>query len=164
MRFYLADGAGRQLPAQISANTDVWVTVEGRIETIDPAMLVGYAAFARNGQLLFWSYNRDEAESYWQPLGTGYCRLRSRIPARLLNQGSYRLELAVNFYCREWISRPGKNSPAIHFEIAGGASDSPYWYTYGRDGFLAPIFHWEVVQKEQTWASESQSRHRGLGT
>jgi lipopolysaccharide transport system ATP-binding protein len=60
----------------------------------------------------------------------------------MLNEGTYRLELNISLHCREWLARPGYSSPAVHFEIRGGLSDSPYWLQ-ARAGILAPVLHWE---------------------
>ena len=52
------------------------------------------------------------------------------------------MELNCSLHCREWLAEPGRNSPAIQFEIQGGLSDSPYWF-YSRPGILAPVWEWE---------------------
>jgi lipopolysaccharide transport system ATP-binding protein len=59
-----------------------------------------------------------------------------------LNEGTYRLELNCSLHHREWIVRPGRNSPTVHLTIQGGLSDSPYWLN-ARPGLLAPDWQWD---------------------
>jgi lipopolysaccharide transport system ATP-binding protein len=68
--------------------------------------------------------------------------VRCPLPRRLLNEGLYRLEMIASLHCREWIVRPGHNSPTISFDVQGGLSDSPYW-TSARPGILAPEWSWK---------------------
>ena len=84
----------------------------------------------------------DGPEASWPKLSTGEIEIRCPLPRRLFNEGTYRLELYCSLHHREWISRPGYNSPSIYFTIQSGFSDSPYWPT-ARPGLLAPEWKWE---------------------
>ena len=66
------------------------------------------------------------------------------IPRRLLNEGTYRIELIASLHCRDWLLAPGQNAPSIFLTIQGGLSDSPYWMGR-RNGIVAPVLPWEVV-------------------
>ncbi len=75
-------------------------------------------------------------------IGYRRCLLKSRLPARLLNEGTYRLEMIAGLHCRSWLYEPNVNAPALTFTIQGGLSDSPYWMQ-SRPGILAPVLAWE---------------------
>jgi lipopolysaccharide transport system ATP-binding protein len=103
---------------------------------------VGFLLFNEDSELLLESLTTDGPEARWPRLEPGMVELRCALPRRFLNEGSYRLELHCSLHHREWITRPGQNSPMVHFEIQGGLSDSPYW-TSARPGLLAPEWVWE---------------------
>jgi lipopolysaccharide transport system ATP-binding protein len=68
-------------------------------------------------------------------------RLKSRLPSRLLNEGTYRIELIASLHFREWLFESGVNAPCVVITIQGGLSDSPYWMVR-RPGLLAPVVPW----------------------
>jgi lipopolysaccharide transport system ATP-binding protein len=141
---YLAveNAESRPLTAPARNDEPLFVVIRADVRELDPALSVGFALFNQDSQLLLWSLTTDAPEERWPRLERGLVELRCALPRRLLNQGSYRLELNCSLHCREWLARPGFNSPAVHFEIQGGLSDSPYWL-YAREGVLAPEWTWE---------------------
>jgi lipopolysaccharide transport system ATP-binding protein len=139
-RIFLADANGRVIDSAQRNDADLWLQVEGNISNYDPGLSIGYALINEEGQHIFWSYACDTPEASWPKLGLGKCVLRTRIPPRLLNEGTYRLEVAAGLYYRQWLMEPGVNAPGITFEIRGGLTDSPQWM--GRRGVLAPVFPW----------------------
>jgi homopolymeric O-antigen transport system ATP-binding protein len=143
-RFWIGDAAGRPATMPVRNDAEVYVYIEGRAERLDPAMNVGYALCSAEGELLYWSMSTDAAEAAWPAVRVGANRFRSRLPARLLNEGDYRLEMNCSLHCREWFVRPGVNAPSVVLTIHGGLSDSPYWMTR-RPGALAPVHSWEAV-------------------
>jgi len=144
-RFAVVDGEGSALRMPLRNDAEMYVEMEGEVEQADPALTVGYAIYAEDGNLLYWSYQTDQPESQWPALTRGTHRLRSRIPAHLLNEGNYRIECIGSLHFREWLFSPGLNSPHINLTIQGGLSDSPYWIAK-RPGLLAPLLAWEVVE------------------
>jgi lipopolysaccharide transport system ATP-binding protein len=93
--------------------------------------------------LLYLSTNLDQPESAWVELPRGSCRLTSRIPARLINEGEYRVGLFLSLYRRKQICEPGVKGPTLSFEIRGGLSDSPC-LVVRRPGYLSPVLEWQV--------------------
>lgn len=77
-------------------------------------------------------------------LKTGKVVLRSKLPKRLFNEGSYHIELAGGIHHRKWLFEPGVSSPSISIAFHGGQSDSPMWMAR-RPGILAPVLPWETV-------------------
>lgn len=145
LRFQITDQDGNGLIMPIHNDQETWVTIEAEITELDPALTIGYAIYADDGTLLYWSYQTDQAEERWPKLERGICMLKSRIPSRLLNEGDYRLELLGGLHFRRWLFEPGKSAPSVLFQIRGGLSDSPYWMIR-RPGMLAPVLSWEVVK------------------
>ncbi|HEX7524283.1 MAG TPA: hypothetical protein VF357_08775, partial [Candidatus Deferrimicrobium sp.] len=105
------------------------------------------AIFSEDGSLLYWSYQTDRSEGEWPTLGKGAWILRSRIPPRMLNEGSYRVELIGTLHRRIWLFEPGVNAPGVYMTIWGGLSDSPYWMER-RPGLFAPVIEWTASPAE----------------
>ena len=139
----LVRDTGQVVSSFISNNENVFVEIEGFVEQTDPALTIGYCLYNDKDQPLYWSYPTDVSEVDWPHLKPGLNILRSKLPARLLNEGDYRLELIGGLHFKEWLYEPGK-SPQIFFTIQGGLSDSPYFYSK-RPTILSPIIKWEVL-------------------
>jgi lipopolysaccharide transport system ATP-binding protein len=140
--FYIGNELGEKIPMPVRNDDDVWIHIEGYLKENDPALTVGYAIYSEDGNLLFWSYQTDENESYRPKLKIGINHLQSKIPKRFLNEGIYRIEFISSLYFRQWICEPGKNTPVIFLLLNGGLSDSSYW-TAKRPGLLAPVMNWK---------------------
>ena len=125
----------------VANNEEAWIWVVGEITEADPALKVGYAIFSDDGLLLYWTFHTDLPESKWPALGKGTWILRSRIPPKLLNEGSYRVELIGMLHRRIWLFEPAVNAPGIYMTIWGGLSNSPYWMER-RPGLFAPVMEW----------------------
>lgn len=141
-KFVLTDEFGNMLSMPVTNDSEVWVNLEAEIIEVDQALTVGYQIYAEGELPLYWSCHTDTAKDDWPILHKGLNILRSRIPTRFLNEGSYRIEAIGGLYNRQWLYEPSINSPSIYLNIQGGLSDSPYWMVK-RPGLLAPIFHWE---------------------
>lgn len=144
LRMFFSDSNGQKLNMPVSNDSEIWVQIEGYISRCDPALVIGYALYYNDGTFLFFSLHTDESEEKWPELNKGYCTLRSKIPSRFLNEGTFKLELVGSLYRREFIFQYG-SSPTIYLTITGGLSDSPYW-TERRAGLVAPVFKWELVK------------------
>jgi lipopolysaccharide transport system ATP-binding protein len=141
--FAIEDHRGTPVTASVRNDERLFAVIRADIRQLDPALCVGFALFNQDSQLLFWSLATDAPEASWPTLRRGMVELRCALPTRFLNEGSYRAELNCSLHCREWLAQPGRNSPAVHFEIRGGLSDSPYWL-WARPGILAPEWRWTV--------------------
>ena len=89
------------------------------------------------------TYHTDETQDQWPRLQPGRRTLRSRFPARFLNEGDYTVELIGGLHCIQWLFQPGVNAPSISLRIRGGLSDSPMWLGK-RAGLTAPVLHWMI--------------------
>ena len=142
--FSACTGSGNLLSGPIRNNEPIWIEIAGIILHADPYLTIGYAIYTSTGELLYWSYQTDQSETNWPRLAEGKCRLRSLLPQRLLNQGTYRLEMLASLHFREWLLKPGL-APTISLTIEGGLSDSPIWHE-PRPGLLAPTLKWEAMK------------------
>lgn len=145
LRFFICDAFGNKRSMPLNNDSEICVQIEAEIRGIDTSLTVGYAIYAENGNLLYWSYQTDGPEKSWPKLHDGFCILRSRIPKRFLNEGAYRIELIGGLHFREWLFKPGVNAPSICMIIQGGLSDSPHWMVK-RPGILAPVMEWILVK------------------
>ena len=146
LRFYIADNDNNKLSMPLTNNTDIWIYLEAEVKTTDPALNIGYAIYSAEGQLIYWSDHTDEAEDRWPEIKKGLCILRSKVPKRLLNEGTYRIELIGSLHLRSWLFQPGMNTAGIFLTIHGDLSDSPYWM-FKRPGIIAPVIGWELYNK-----------------
>ena len=142
-RIYLANRDGTPMPMPASNDADIWMHVEAEATALDPALTIGYAIYSEGGELLYWSYQTDSAPAEWPIMKCGRFTLRGQIPARLLNEGVYRVELIGGLHHRQWLFEPGKSAPQVFLTIQGGLSDSPLW-TVKRPGLLAPVLKWSL--------------------
>jgi len=145
IRFFIADREGNRKAIPIRNDSDSWVHIEAEIEEMDRALTVGYALYSEDGNLLYWSYQTDGSEKNWAELHKGLCILKGRIPGRMLNEGTYTIELIGGLHFRKWLFEPGKNAPSVRFSVKGGLSDSPLWMMK-RPGLLAPVLEWDIVK------------------
>jgi lipopolysaccharide transport system ATP-binding protein len=142
-RFYLTDPNGDVITHPVANDTPVTVVIEGEVLKPDSSLQIGYGLFTDEMDLLYISTNLDQPEATWTELQRGSVRLTSRIPARLINEGEYRVGLFLSLYRRKWFCEPGVKGPTVAFEIRGGLSDSPCLVTR-RPGYFAPVLGWDV--------------------
>lgn len=143
MRLAFTDAEGGPIAMPIKNDADVWIEIESYVESVDPALQVGYALYTADGTLVYWTCHTDLSQKAWGYVNQGLNVFRSKLPTRLLNEGSYYLELLSALYYRQWLIEPGVNAPTINLSIAGGLSDSPYWMIK-RPGALAPVLGWTI--------------------
>ncbi|MBF0501999.1 MAG: ABC transporter ATP-binding protein [Candidatus Riflebacteria bacterium] len=143
LRFYLSDENGKLLEPPTRNDSEMWINVEGIVETLDPALSIGYTVSSEKGELFYWSCPTDLYKHGSSPYRAGYNKFKSKIPSHLFNEGNYRFELFGSLHFRKWIFAPGEFIPAIVLTIQGGLSESPFW-TCVRPGLLAPVLEWCV--------------------
>jgi lipopolysaccharide transport system ATP-binding protein len=144
VRFAVTDRNGHALSMPASNDSEMFLTIDGDVEQLDPALTVGYAIYNEDGHLLYWSYQTDGPENRWPRLQIGRNKLAGRIPSRFFNEGTYRIELIASLHFRSWLFEPGVSAPSIFFTIQGGLSESPYWMAK-RPGMLAPALEWKLA-------------------
>jgi lipopolysaccharide transport system ATP-binding protein len=143
-KFFVAHEDGTPLGAIHPNDEEIWVHIQGEMESTDPGLTIGYALFAEDGTCFYWSYPTDGPTDKWLPRPLGKYSVRSRIPPRFLNEGTYRLELIGGLTFRDWIFKPGESPASIELKIQGGLSESPLWMAR-RPGLLAPVMEWTLA-------------------
>jgi lipopolysaccharide transport system ATP-binding protein len=144
LRFMLSTENGEKQNIQVRNDQEVWIQIEGIIETVDLALTLGYMIYDSYNRVLYWSYQTDTGEEKWPKLKEGYIVLRSKFPKRFLNEGTYRIELIGSLHIRKDIFISDSYTPTISITIEGGLSDSPYWLEK-RKCLLAPVIEWEAL-------------------
>ena len=144
-RFYLANGNGETLHDAQRNDAEIWIHIEGEVKTTDPALTIGYALFDESGTEYYWSYPTDSQPDKWPSRSVGKRSVRTQLPKRLFNEGTYRIELIGGLSFREWIFKPTEAVPSIQLLIQGGLSDSPLWMAR-RPGLIAPVLEWSDVE------------------
>ena len=140
----LIDSTGQIAPSIISRDMSINLQIEAQIFQIDKALNIGYLIYADDGRVIYESCHTDTPANEWPILLNGHNTLSTTIPKRLLNEGSYTIEVIASLHNRQWLLEPGKSNNRIAFSISGGLSDSPFWYTK-RAGLIAPIFSWRCI-------------------
>lgn len=140
---FLADRDGVALPMPTTSDSEIWLYIEADFRTRDPAFTIGYAIYAESGEHLYRTYHVDAAEEEWPPIRLGMAFLRAKIPAGILNQGVYRIELIAALHFRQWIFEPGGSTPSVFLHLQSGPIKSPFGHSK-RPGFLAPVIRWET--------------------
>lgn len=148
LRLSIVDRQLRPFTREIRGDEEFGVLIEGVAEQLNVAVMVGFALFASGGELLFWALDKDVEQNRWSELRRGLNRLVAWVPAHLLNEGEYRVDLHTSLYFQEWLSRPGATSVSVGFSIKGGLSQSPYWMMV-RPGLLGPILPFETLDPSE---------------
>ncbi len=118
------------------------IRIRGEVLTFDRAFDIGIAVFSSDGQVLFWSFMND-IDREFRPAPPGHAtEFRVDLPARLLNEDKYRVEVIAGLRGLAWLLEPGR-APGMEFEIKGGLSESAFW-DHRRPGVMAPLLPWEV--------------------
>lgn len=143
-RMFLCNASGQPVAAVQRKVDHVSVQIDGIVKKDNSSLCVGIAVFAEDASLLFWSYHNDQPEGLWPRMGVGKRSIRVALPAGLLNEGAYRIELIASLHFQEWLCKPELNAPSIQLHIQGGLSESPFW-RMKRPGLLGPTLEWHEV-------------------
>lgn len=128
---------------RVQSDQPIKVSMKLEIKKIDPMFNVGIAVYDGAGSLLFWSFTTDSTKDEWPNLKVGINNLTLEVPARLLNEGVYSVELLSSLHNSEWLLAP-EASPRVGLEVVGKFTKSPYW-VQKRPGVLALDLRWEAV-------------------
>ena len=138
------DSNGVTIDRPIVGSQSFGVEIEVDIHRLSPLLNFGFAVIDEQGQQLFWSVTTDKAEQDWPPLHIGRNTLRAEVPAHLLNEDRYRIDLFASLHAQGWLSEPGNTPVSVSLQIAGDLSQSPYWRSR-RPGTMAPVLNWRAA-------------------
>lgn len=148
-RMYLSNSIGELVAGPFQPDDEVWIAIEGNCRDSDDSLQIGYGLFDSDGELLFWSTNRDADPEQWDLSEIGTVRWRSQLPLRMLNEGEYRIDLFLGLFHRQWVSEPGRTTASLKLQLFGGLSSSPYW-PCRRPGTLAPMTQWSLCARSKS--------------
>jgi lipopolysaccharide transport system ATP-binding protein len=143
----LIDKLGNAINRPIRNNEKVRVRIVFDSTMLDNAFNVGYALYDQLGVLQYMSVTTDGPENEWPKWHAGRNCAFSELPQRLLNEGTYTIELIASLHCTTWLIAPSAEGPSITVSIEGGLSDSPYWLSK-RPGALGPVVRWRTEDEE----------------
>jgi hypothetical protein len=106
---------------------------------------IGYVVCNDSGQVIFWTFSKDNAEGHWPDMRRWQNQFRAEPPGRLRNEGDHHLELMAGFHFLRRISKPGHDAPSIRMRLQGGLSDSSLSLE-PRSGLLAPVIQLQDLQ------------------
>jgi lipopolysaccharide transport system ATP-binding protein len=133
----------------------VRVSVSGFLKRIESGLSIGIAVYNDQDETMFYTFTTDVPQDQWPRLKPGPIELVTTIPARLLNEGKYRIELIASLHKRAWLFEPGGDVPSVVCSIQGGLSDSPLWYEK-RPGRLGIVLPWCLAENASDERLNSQ--------
>ena len=134
---------GNSLEKTVINNQEmIYIYIVFDYKQFDTGFNIGYTLYSETGETLYMTFQNDTREDAWPHLKLGTNIIRSLIPRRFLNEGSYRVELMSSLHARLWLYEPGKSDIAVQFYVKDGLSDSSFWLSK-RNGILAPVLAWE---------------------
>jgi lipopolysaccharide transport system ATP-binding protein len=139
--FYVSDLCGGKPREFFGRDVVVCVCVEFITKEVNNLLEVGCIIYDENDVPVFTTQHTDFRQDLWPTITKGINKLCFMIPAYLLNEGQYRVEIVSYLYLTEVLYSSEKGSPSIFFNIGGKLSDSPYWYKK-RIGIFAPKYQW----------------------
>jgi lipopolysaccharide transport system ATP-binding protein len=148
LRMYISDQDGNSMSMPVRNDADIWLRVEGEITEYSPYLQVGYSLYDERDRLIYSSWTIDSSEENWPIFNKGFCILATKIPKRILNEGTYRIELLlqIRYAATSKITVISREDPVyINYSIQEGLSDSPTW-TEKRPGLLAPVLGWTIIK------------------
>ena len=103
--------------------------------------VVGFDVKDENDILLFRSFHNDLQEViYPQPIGAGLYKLRSKIPAKLLNGGLISIHPCATIYRKYWLV---KDAAGVLINVLFDVPNPNHTYdNLGRPGRLSPLLEW----------------------
>jgi lipopolysaccharide transport system ATP-binding protein len=142
---YIGDRDGSPLPSPLSSADEAWVHIEGRVDEQAAALKVGYSVLSSDGILLYSTWQSDDSANGLGRLPAGDIHLRSRIPSRLLNEGTYRIEMSATVQGRP-VFQSRESAPTIAVVVGADLYATQFWMLK-RPGLLAPPVVWESARR-----------------
>ena len=115
----------------------------------------GIQVYDKNGNMLFYSTNEDERDSFIHKSKTGAVKLRACIPNSLLQPGTYFIHLTIY---EKGCGNLDKVMPALTFEVVDNQTRRGARGLYRHGPIIAPLLNWT----EEDVAVESSSSSNAL--
>jgi lipopolysaccharide transport system ATP-binding protein len=139
---YLADGEGRR-GSSFFSSSPITVTLELDLAEVNSSFTAGFDLATLDGVVVFRSYFTDVFEEPAKILKPGRNAIRCTIPAGLLNNGRYLINLRVSLHWIRWIVHA---DDMVQFDVIADHGESLFLNDQARPGVVAPIMEWEAVE------------------
>jgi lipopolysaccharide transport system ATP-binding protein len=143
LRFALTTMDGANGETSVQYDGTIQLEIEGKVDDEVEGLVVGIVVSTPEGGEIYRSMHRDSPINVERRLERGLHRMTVALPARLLNEGEYRVELVATIHGQRDILAPGKGNPSLPFSVHGGFGKTPYWIQR-RPGLIAPELDWIV--------------------
>jgi lipopolysaccharide transport system ATP-binding protein len=142
-KVYITDDNNKVITKNLVNNKDYWVNIEGLINKLDPMFNVGYSLWDQTGKnLLYISLCTDIEKDKWLKFELNKNNhIKGKLPANLLNTGTYRIKIISSIHAKEWLIDPDSSQVKIELNVIHGTKPSPIWVE-GRGGIFAPSLTW----------------------
>lgn len=142
-RLFISDANGNPINGLVSQKSECFVNIIGEAEETNKRITIGYALYAEDGSLLYWSYHTDGADV--NNLKKGSAHMKSRLPTELLNDGKYTIRLIGGLHNEIWLFEPDSDVPEIYFDFS--RTRDVYMRDKKRPGLLDPTYKWKINEK-----------------
>lgn len=143
-KVYITDDNNQVITKKLINSKEYWLNIEGTVNKLDPMLNIGYSLWDQTGKnLLYISLCTDIEKDNWLNLDLNKNNhIKGRLPANLLNAGTYKIKIISSIHAKEWLIDPDSSQVKIEFNVFHGKKPSPIWIE-GRGGLMAPIIKWE---------------------
>lgn len=131
----LTDNKGNQLPNNVTHSTEIKIQLEGEVFIPDAKLNIGYAVYNNHHEMVYWSWCKDDPNSYVPFEQEGRFYLNTTIPASYLNENTYKIEIISGLTGVKWLLEPGKFEIFRKLSIDGGFSNL----------IITPTFLWSNI-------------------
>jgi lipopolysaccharide transport system ATP-binding protein len=140
------DGQSVQYP--VRHDEPHYLEVTFTLDRYDSSFCLGYELFSQEGEVLYMSMSSDAGPEQCPRIARGRNRLRSLIPAYMLNEGDYSIGVVAYFEGAVCLVNPHKDDVLVPFPVRMGPGVSPRWNNR-RIGFFAPLMHWDCLPDDR---------------
>jgi lipopolysaccharide transport system ATP-binding protein len=120
----LTERDGSEIVSPIASNREYVLEFEFTTSTRSRILQYEFNFYTEEGVLAFSASPFYSIEDYSPRLGKN--RVACVIPANLLNNRSYRIELQAGLHCVRWILEPGRNAPQLFMNVEYKESYNPF--------------------------------------
>jgi lipopolysaccharide transport system ATP-binding protein len=134
-KFSLVDFNDKLLNKIIHYDSEIHISVEGEILSPHLSLNLGFVLYDEGNRKILWSFCNDDRESFSGFSSAGKFRLKTKIPAKFLNDGNYRIEFVAVLHNKRWLIEPG-TGVSIPFQIDGGFNNV----------LVTPLLPWQNLE------------------
>ena len=135
LEFSVKDKNQNLLNSIVPINDEVKVYVKFELLEVNEMLSIGFSIYNSDENVILFVTERDIQKIEFTK---GINEVLFTIPAFLLNEGDYAVELNVSLHKHSWIIAPKSDAPKLTYTVKGYIGDSDLW-NVSRPGFIAPL-------------------------